>query len=183
MKNDFQPRELIAAVTEALRQGETLLAALTDDAYMQKLPQAFHASIGGHYRHCLDHFQLLLSAVAAGDLNYDLRDRGTLVETDRDAALKCTRELIAGWSKVELNFLDRPLRVTCKTSYATGGSQTSPSSVGREVMYAVAHAVHHYALIAFMARMMELPLPNGFGVAPSTMKYQHEMLKANQAPA
>ncbi|MGC3957412.1 MAG: hypothetical protein QM813_05455 [Verrucomicrobiota bacterium] len=67
--------------------------------------------------------------------------------------------------------------MTCKTSYATSGSQASPSTVGREIMYSVAHAVHHYALIGFMAAVMGLALPPGFGIAPSTLKHQRGIRK------
>jgi len=74
--------------------------------------------------------------------------------------------------------LARPLTVTCKTSYATSGSQLSPSTVGREIMYSVAHAVHHYALIGVMGGIMGLHLPPGFGVAPSTLKHQAQTAKA-----
>jgi hypothetical protein len=167
-----EARELIQAVVETLRQGETLLAEITDENYTRKVPVAFNASIGGHYRHCLDHFRSLLEAVPAGDLNYDHRERGTLVELDRFAALNATRALRAGYQKLDPGGLARPLAVTCRTSYAASGSQVSASTVGREIMYSVAHAVHHYALIGVMAGVMELRLPASFGVAPSTLKHQ-----------
>ena len=166
--------ELIQAVIETLNQGETLLAQMSDETFTRKLPVAFNASVGGHYRHCLDHFRSLLDAAAAGDLNYDRRERGTLIENDRFAALNATRELRAGYELLDADWLTRPLVVTCKTSYATSGSQVSPSSVGREIMYAVAHAVHHYALIGIMAGLMGVPLPADFGVAPSTIRHQNE---------
>ena len=165
-------RELIESVTETLRQGELLLAEISDESYTRKIAVAFNASIGGHYRHCLDHFNTLLEAAAAGDLNYDHRERGTLVENDRFAALNATRELRAAYEKINPDLLSRQLNVTCKTSYSTSGSQVSPSTVGREVMYAVAHAVHHYALIGVMAGITAVKLPAGFGVAPSTLKHQ-----------
>ena len=164
--------ELIQAVVETLRQGEVLLGEISDEHYTRKLPVAFNASVGGHYRHCLDHFRSLLAAAATGELNYDHRERGTLVENDRFAALNATRELRAGYEQLNPIFLSRLLSVTCKTSYASSGSQVSPSSVGREIMYAVAHAVHHYALIGVMGGIMGLTLPAGFGVAPSTLKHQ-----------
>jgi hypothetical protein len=164
-------RELIQSVIETLQQGETLLAEISDAAYTQKVPVAFNASIGGHYRHCLDHFRTLLDAATAGDLNYDHRERGTLVESDRFAALNVTRELREGYEQLDPIFLSRPLAVTCKTSYSTSGSQVSPSTVGREIMYSVAHAVHHYALIGVMGGIMGLQMPPGFGVAPSTLKH------------
>ena len=170
-------RELIQAVVETLRQGEALLAHLSDETYTRKLPVAFNASVGGHYRHCLDHFRSLLDAAEAGDLNYDHRERGTVIENDRFAALNATRELRNGYEALEAALLARPLSVTCKTSYAASGSQESPSTVGREIMYSVAHAVHHYALIGIMAGLMGVPLPPGFGVAPSTIKHQSESQK------
>lgn len=164
-------RELIQSVIETLRQGECLLSSIRDEDYTRRLPVAFDASIGGHYRHCLDHFRRLLEAAAAGDLNYDIRERGTLIENDRFAALNATRELCEGYEKLDPSLITRSFEVTCRTSYSTSGSQVSASSVGREIMYAVAHAVHHYALIGIMAGIMKLTLPPGFGVAPSTLKY------------
>ena len=175
MKND---RELIQSVIETLRQGETLLADIPDEIYTRKLTVAFNASIGGHYRHCLDHFKSLLEAAAEGDLNYDHRERGTMIENDRFAALHATRQLRESYEILDPDFLSRHLSVTCKTSYATSGSQVSPSTVGREVMYAVAHAVHHFALIGVIAGIMEVKLPVGFGVAPSTLKHQENMSQA-----
>ena len=169
---------LVQAIVEILDQGEMLLTEVSDDVYTRTLPSAFNASIGGHYRHCLDHFRGLLEAVPAGDLNYDHRERGTLVETDRFAALNATRELRHGWRQVNGEQLGRAIGVTCKTSYATNGSQTAESSVGREIMYCVAHAVHHYALIGIMSAMMDLKLPAGFGVAPSTLKHQEQTARA-----
>ena len=170
--NSLNQNVLVVSVLETLTQGELLLAEISDADYTRKLPVAFNASIGGHYRHCLDHFRSLLEVAAAGNLNYDHRERGTLVETDRFAALNQTRELRAGYEQLDPAVLSRILDVTCKTSYASSGSQVSSSTVGREIMYSVAHAVHHYALIGVMAGIMELKLPAGFGVAPSTLKHQ-----------
>ena len=170
--------ELIQSAIETLTQGEALLAQLIDTDYTRRLPVAFNASIGGHYRHCLDHFRSLLDAAMDGDLNYDHRERGTLIESDRFAALNATRELRESFALLDPILLGRQLNVTCKTSYATSGSQVSPSTVGREIMYSVAHAVHHYALIGFMAGVMGLDMPDGFGVAPSTLKHHADSQKA-----
>jgi uncharacterized damage-inducible protein DinB len=185
MKSTHTSPELLDSVREILRQGEILLPAISDEAYTCKLAVAFNSSIGGHYRHCLDHFQILLNAVGAGDLDYDQRERGTRVETDRLAALEATRELIVGYQDLDPAWLSRSLAVTCKTNYATSGSQTSPSTIGREVMYSVAHAVHHYALIGVMAGILGVPLPAGFGIAPSTLKHQATALATSTplAPA
>ena len=166
---------LITSVIEVLNQGEVLLSELGDEIYARKLPTAFNASIGGHYRHCLDHFRSLLDAASRGSLNYDHRERGTPVETDRFAALNATRALREAYEQLPAACLKQQIEVTCKTSYEATGSQTSGSTVGREIMYVVAHAVHHYALIGIMGGLMGLKMPAGFGVAPSTAKYQAEV--------
>jgi hypothetical protein len=170
--------ELVQSVLEALAQGESLLMEVSDENYTRKVALAFNASIGGHYRHCLDHFRSLVDSASQGHLNYDQRERGTLVEHDRFAALNATRELRERYERLDPCLVNRMLNVTCKTSYATNGSQVSPSTVGREIMYAVAHAVHHYALIGVMCGIMGLEMPPGFGVAPSTLKHQTDAAKA-----
>ena len=177
--NLCESQELLQSVLEALDQGEELLAQLSDDDYTRGVPVAFNASIGGHYRHCLDHFRSLLDAATQGDLNYDHRERGTLIENDRFAALNATRELRDRYERLDPVLLLRPLNVTCKTSYVTDGPQESPSTVGREIMYSVAHAVHHYALIGVMCHVTGSKLPAGFGVAPSTLKHKTELAKAD----
>src|SRR5512143_2076900 len=93
--------ELIQSVIETLRQGEVFLGEISDENYCRRVPVAFNAAIGGHYRHCLDHFRSLLDAAMDGDLNYDHRERGTLVETDRFAALNATRELREAFEQLD----------------------------------------------------------------------------------
>jgi hypothetical protein len=171
---------LINSVIEVLNLGETLLGEIDNVSYVRRLPTAFNASIGGHYRHCLDHFRSLLDSAIAGDLNYDHRERGTLIESDRFAALNATRTLREAYQQLSTGCLDRALKTTCKTSYAASGSQVSRSTVGREIMYVVAHAVHHYALIGIMGGLMGLKMPAGFGVAPSTIKHQADLANADR---
>jgi uncharacterized damage-inducible protein DinB len=178
-----QRHVLLESVIDALSQGEMLLHELEDQSYTEKLPAAFKASIGGHYRHCLDHFRSVLNAATQGDLNYDVRERGTLIELDRFAALNATRELREAYEELAESCLGRELKVTCKTSYDLSSSQYSASTVGREIMYVVAHAVHHYALIGVMAGLMGIKAPPGFGVAPSTLKHQAEAMAASSAKA
>src|SRR5260370_6910000 len=71
-------RVLIESVIETLQQGETLLTEISDETYTRRVPIAFNASIGGHYRHCLDHFRNLPAPAMDGDLNHDHRERHTL---------------------------------------------------------------------------------------------------------
>lgn len=169
---------ILAAAVEILNQGEELLAALSDAAYTTKLPLAYDASIGGHYRHCLDHFHSVVEERGGALVNYDHRRRDPLIESDRSAAVSETRRLRAALIDTDAWELGRLVSVICKTSYASGGSQKAMASVGRELMYAVAHAVHHYALIGIIAKLQGVALPVGFGVAPSTIQHQQKPVTA-----
>lgn len=163
---------ILHGVAEVLRQGEMLLRTLDDAAYTKRLPTAFNASIGGHYRHCLDHFQSLLDALDADEVNYDHRKRDPRVECERGFAANETRRIFRGCETIADVWLARPILVRTKVSYGDEAAPAMPSTFGRELMYAVAHAIHHYALIGVMCALMDVPLPAGFGVAPSTLKHQ-----------
>lgn len=56
---------------EFLGQGEAMLLAVSQEVYTHKLTAVFGASIGCHYRHCLDHFVSLLSGKDQGLVDYD----------------------------------------------------------------------------------------------------------------
>jgi uncharacterized damage-inducible protein DinB len=169
---------ILRGVTEVLRQGEILLRTLDDEAYASHLPQAFNASIGGHYRHCLDHFQSLLNALEGDELDYDARRRDPRVENQRAFALGETRRIFTACSIIQPEWLTRTVRVRSKVSYGDDEAPVALSTLGRELMYAVAHAIHHYALIGVMCGMLDLPVPAGFGVAPSTLKHQAQLSAA-----
>jgi uncharacterized damage-inducible protein DinB len=174
---------ILHGVAEVLRQGETLLRALNDEAYTQRLPAAFNASVGGHYRHCLDHFQSLLDALDADEVNYDHRKRDPRIETERAFAVSETRRIFRGCEAIAEDWLLRPILVRTKVSYGDEAAPVMPSTFGRELMYAVAHAIHHYALMGVMCGLMEVPLPVGFGVAPSTLKHQVDTAQPQPAAA
>ncbi len=169
---------LIAAVAEVLRQGESLLRALDDEKYRRRLRPAFNSAVGEHYRHCLDHFQSLLDGLDANEVNYDHRKRDPRIENDRKFALAETHRTLNACQSIPENFLGGPINVRSKVNYDIDEAPRIASTVGREFMYVVAHAIHHYALIAVMCGLMKMPVPAGFGVAPSTLKYHAAQPKA-----
>jgi hypothetical protein len=162
---------LIAAVAEVLRQGESLLRALDDEKYRRKLRPAFNSAVGGHYRHCLDHFQSLLDGLDADEVNYDHRKRDPRIENDREFALSETHRILSACQSIPENFLGFPINVRSKVNYEIDAAPLIASTVGREFMYAVAHAIHHYAILKLVAAAMAVQLPYEFGVAPSTLKH------------
>ena len=50
----------------------------------------------------------------------------------------------------------------------------SGSTVRRELQFLLSHSIHHYALIATICHANGFPVPEGFGVAPSTLRYRRQ---------
>ena len=162
-------RRIVNAAIALLAQGEDLLRVLSGENYTRRIPLAFNACIGGHYRHCLDHFTSLMRSLDADEVDYDHRERDGRIESQPDFALALTRQMRAQLERLPLGLLETPVRARCEVSYAHGDSPVTGSTFGREMVYAIAHAIHHYALISVMARLMDAKLPEHFGVAPSTV--------------
>jgi len=169
---------LNSAAVEVLTQGETLLRSFNDKDYTRKLPGAFHSAVGQHYRHCLDHFECLLRGFDTNGIDYDDRDRDPRIEKNLGFAITETRRLLKACESIPVAFLDCPINVRSKVNHELDVAPLITSTVGREVMYAVAHAIHHYALIAVMCGMLGVRVPDGFGIAPSTLKYRSDQQKA-----
>lgn len=167
-----------AAIIDVLLQGESLLRNIDDEKYTKKLRPAFNSAIGGHYRHCLDHFDSLLQGLDSDEVNYDHRARDQRIENDREFALSETTRILRACNSIPVSFLDCPINVRCQIRYANADSALIGSTVGRELMYAVAHTIHHYALIAVMCGLLDATVPDGFGVAPSTLKYREQQKAA-----
>lgn len=167
-------RRILEGADSVLAQAEELLGHVSPATYSRKLPAAFNASIGGHFRHCLDHFASLLGGVDASFVDYDHRKRDPRIENDPAFAREISRTLRAGVAALSPDRLREPVVARCEVSYAHGDSPVAGSTLGRELVYAIAHAIHHYALIAVMARLMDASLPAHFGIAPSTVVHLRE---------
>ncbi|KAL5518644.1 hypothetical protein ACEPAH_327 [Sanghuangporus vaninii] len=146
------------------------------------------STIGKHLRHATDHYSLLLDTLPSSDsesqskasaaagqrkpdleLSYDVRARGTPMESSRSdakAALEsCIARLQSAVPHVER---DRGVRLTAVTPYA----QTFRTSFGRELWFAALHAVHHWSMVRVIAGELGIQLEDSFGVAPSTLVYR-----------
>jgi uncharacterized damage-inducible protein DinB len=166
-------QRILDAAMDILSQGEDLLRALPAEIYAQRVPAVFNASIGGHYRHCLDHFTSLLLALDADEVDYDHRKRDARIETQPDFALRLTSQMRRTFEDLTPGALYTEVKARCEVSYTHSDSSVTHSTLARELVYCIAHAIHHYALISVMARLMAVKLPKNFGVAPSTVTYQN----------
>ena len=157
-----------SAAIEILQQGEELLESIATESYIGRVPLAFNGSIGGHYRHCLDHFTSVLRGIHEEFIDYDQRDRNPRIERDPEFALSLTRNVRRALERLPIGRFEANVTVRCEVSYTHGDSPLSQSTLSREVGYCIAHAIHHFALIAIMAGLLEIPLSSNFGIAPST---------------
>jgi hypothetical protein len=164
--------QLLAAMDDVLDQGEALLTGLSDAQYADTV--AGGPSIGAHYRHSLEHFKILFEAVPQSHIDYDRRERDARLESERLAALKATRDFRHTARFLATLPADRPIEVLSRISYASPAACVAPSTIGREIMYAVSHAIHHHALIAMICDGRRIALPPDFGVAPATIAHLKE---------
>src|SRR5690348_5469265 len=118
--------QLLAAMDEVLEQGEALLTGLSDAQYAHCVPQG--GSIGAHYRHSLEHFQILFGAVKGSHIDYDRRARDARLEIERLAALKATRDFRETAHFLAALSPERSIEARSKISYASSGPCAAPST-------------------------------------------------------
>lgn len=157
-------------MANSLRELAEVLAVTTDEQYVRKPVGVIQSSVGSHVRHCLDHFEAFCSGASTRVMDYDVRARGTMVETDRSAALASIRRLQDQLALLEASMLTRTVRVTSMLA-GDGTSIETPSSLGRELAFVLSHTVHHNALIAVMFRTLGVSIRERFGFAPSTIAH------------
>jgi uncharacterized damage-inducible protein DinB len=150
-----------------LHQGTALLAALGEERYTQKLALCFNASIGGHVRHVIEHYQSFFRGLDDADIDYERRARDPLIESD---SIYATNHLEAIAQRLdELGGLANRGLLYC---VETAPGIATATSLLRELEFLLNHTVHHYALIAIMARLQDVKPEPTFGIAPSTLRYQ-----------
>jgi hypothetical protein len=159
------------AVRDVLRQGCVLLDRLSDEVYARPLGGTLSGSLGGHYRHVLDHFLCLVDGIRTSEVNYDSRRRNPVLENSVEEARLVTEGLMYQFDGISRDVLQRECVVTYTVGYGESGSDAVTSNVAREFMFCVGHAIHHYAILKLLCAGAGVELPCEFGVAPSTLKH------------
>jgi len=166
------PPPAVAGVVGSLDQVAAVLARIDTDRCTAS--PTGQGSIGGHVRHCLDHVRALLNGLGTGEVDYDHRDRGTPVEADPAVASNLLAELRSELLRLGIGDMDRRVRVLAMVD-GDGTPHTCESTVGRELLFALSHTVHHQAIMTPLLERAGIALPGGFGYAPSTIAYQRSI--------
>src|SRR5215467_3547967 len=156
--------ELVQAANEVLLQGLTLLFRIGDNTYSSTAGEPFQASIGGHYRHVLEHFQSLVHGLRASEVNYDARERNLRLQSEVSYASVATCDILRTLKHCDNRVLHRECRVINSVGYSASKPAAMDSNIGRELAYCVGHAIHHYAIIRLIGHEFGLELPAEFGV-------------------
>jgi len=149
-------------------QLNNLLLTLTNQQYAMPSPVLFNATIGQHVRHIAELFIELEKGYNSGTVNYEKRRRDYTIENDKDVALALLQNIRTNLSRPAKNLL-------LEGSYndTTNATVNIPTNYHREVVYNLEHAIHHMALIKIgVTDIANMQLPEGFGVASSTIKYR-----------
>ena len=171
---------LSSAVLATSERADPALARLLDDltaVLLQLSPEVYTAksfphvsgSIGEHVRHILDHVAAFATARPHGAMTYDMRERGTSVETDLGAALRTILRLKAMLAGMTDDYLAAPIVVSSILS-RDEPPVSARSTLRRELAFVVSHTIHHQGLIAVLLAIIGVNGPDAFGLAPSTPK-------------
>ena len=165
--------EIKSAVENLFGQLQFILEHVTDEQYSAPSVSLSGATIGQHIRHSIEFFTCMLAGEKTGVVNYDKRNRDIRIENDRHAAGEILNDC-----KEWLFKLDGQKSVTLELSYShTSNNPISvASNFDRELVYNIEHAIHHMAVIKIGIREVapQLCLPDGFGVANSTIRHQKQ---------
>lgn len=124
-------------------------------------------SIGGHFRHNLDFVANLLNGISEGKIDYEVRERDILVETEKRYAVEKYIAAIRRIVSIPSDSINRGVLIRSEIKMDCWHT----SSVSRELEFVLSHTVHHHALIKEKLVSFGVEVSKNFGVAPSTLKY------------
>jgi len=158
----------VSANLLVIKQGIALLAVLGGERFVARIPLCYHASVGGHLRHVIEHYQSFLRGLEDGRIDYEDRPRDPLIETEPQHAASILEDISTRLLEVATTGPNHGLLLCAETS----DGECVGTSVVRELEFLLSHTIHHYALVAVMARLQGCEPEAEFGIAPSTLRFQ-----------
>lgn len=148
-----------------------LLDQVQPDQYAFPLDVLNDASLGQHFRHILEFYHCVLAGVASNLVDYASRKRDQMLEQDLGYAIGAYQQL-----EEDLSGLDENTMISVKADFSASFRPIVQSTIGRELMFAYDHAVHHLAIIkiGLQHSLPGLVFDQNLGVAPSTLKHNSE---------
>lgn len=162
--------QLQKTIQNVFLQLSQTLHLLSNEHYVHPGKSLFNATIGQHTRHIIEMFICLEDGYNIAVVNYEKRKRDLRIETDIDFACGLLKKVYDELNKPNKNMVleagyneDSNELIMFETNYF------------REIAYNLEHTIHHMALIKVGIReVSDMEIPEGFGVATSTIKYRKE---------
>jgi hypothetical protein len=158
------------SVHAIFNQLEDSLLQLSNQQYSQKIDTLSGASIGQHVRHVVEMFVCLQDGYTSGVVNYEKRKRDITIETAKGTAIDVM-------NKINSTLLNENKPLVLEAGFDENSNELNkiPTNYFREIAYNLEHTIHHMALIKIgMNEVSDTQLPDGYGVASSTLKYRKE---------
>ncbi len=181
MKQQTKPQTqnqpvILQALIGKLNDCIAMIDCVPDADYIITVPYKFslhktHSSIGQHTRHIIEFVENLIRQHGSGAINYDARERNQLIETNRDIAKEVIRKAQNSLEGIEENDLKLPVSVH-EAVHVQFDIAPQESTLGREILFAISHTEHHFALISGQCDHLGIALPDHFGKAISTLRHE-----------
>ncbi len=156
------------AVQNAFGQMTDVMDQLTNAQYTQPCVNLSGATIGQHTRHIIEMFQCLLTGMDNGTVDYETRQRDIMIESDKTFAASLLAEI-----EEKVNQPNKLLSLLAGFDTETREQVQLDTNFYREIAYNLEHTIHHMALIKVgLLEIAGIIIPQGFGVASSTIKYK-----------
>ncbi len=169
---------IIVGALESLSQVHKLLSDISQEQYVHICTPHMQSPMGSHVRHVLDMFYAFKLGVINDEvIDYDLRRRGAAIETSLVAALVDITHTIEWIDSMFSSAgtlstaLEQVVSVKTEVCLSCTVSVHVESNLGRELIFVASHAVHHFALLATIAKLQGVCLDDNFGVAPATRTF------------
>jgi hypothetical protein len=153
-----------------LDQGISFLTQLQERDYCQ-LVDGIPSTIGHHVRHILDHFMSLQTCLETGLVNYEIRKRGSSLETSLSEALNKFSEIKRWMLTLTETDLNRVVGVNTDVGIGQTYIVQAQSTLARELIFVSSHAIHHYSTLKMIYQFIGGITATEFGLAPSTASF------------
>ncbi len=81
------------AIAEIIDQLTDLAEKLSQDEFTRPLPVLMDNSIGMHYRHIIEFYEVMMAGTGSGEINYDNRKHDPELEQSREKCLQRLRDI------------------------------------------------------------------------------------------
>lgn len=162
---------MIEASCQVLDQLSQLIQTVSVSVYSEA-SSVSDFGVGRHVRHILDHYVALQQGIESGCVDYNFRQRDSVLEHQPRLALEMV-DAIKEWicQDTFTAKLRSPILIESEVSVSETQSVVLESCVERELWYCLNHCIHHMAYAALLAKANGETIDKTIGVAPATASF------------